>query len=71
MSHVVFSIMIATMLHSIAVGNILPSSVTTICIDINPEVVTKLADRGSFQAIGLVTDAELFLKELTNYLFQM
>jgi len=65
------SIMIATMLHSIAIGNILPASVTTVCVDINPEAVTKLADRGSFQAIGLITDAELFLRELTNYLFQM
>lgn len=65
------SIMIASMLHSIAIGNILPASVTTVCVDINPEMVTKLADRGSFQAIGLVTDAELFLRELTNYLFQI
>ncbi|OGL40845.1 MAG: TIGR00300 family protein [Candidatus Schekmanbacteria bacterium GWA2_38_11] len=68
---VVLSIMIASMLHSIAVGNILPASVTTVCVDMNPEVVTKLSDRGSFHAIGLVTDAELFLRELTNYLFQM
>ena len=65
------AIMIASMLHSIATGNILPASVTTVCVDINPEMVTKLADRGSFQAIGLVTDAELFLRELTNYLFQI
>jgi hypothetical protein len=35
-------------------------------VDINPAVVTKLADRGSFQAIGLVTDAELFLRELVE-----
>jgi hypothetical protein len=44
--------------------------VKTICIDINPAVVTKLADRGSFQAIGLVTDVEPFLRALWNYLKQ-
>ncbi len=57
-------LMISTMLHSIAVGNLLPASVTTVCVDINPAVVTKLADRGSFQAIGLVADAEGFLSQL-------
>lgn len=58
------ALMIATMLHAIAVGNLLPASVKTICIDINPAVVTKLTDRGSFQAMGLVTDVEPFLREL-------
>ena len=58
------TLMISTMLHSIAVGNLLPASVTTVCVDINPTVVTKLADRGSFQAIGLVADAEGFLNQL-------
>ena len=57
-------LMISTMLHSIAVGNMLPSHVRTVAVDINPAMVTKLADRGSWQAIGLVTDAELFLREL-------
>ena len=57
-------LMIATMLHSIATGNLLPASVRTVVVDINPATVTKLADRGSWQAIGLVTDAELFLSEL-------
>ncbi|HYN88852.1 MAG TPA: TIGR00300 family protein [Ardenticatenaceae bacterium] len=57
-------LMISSMLHSIATGNLLPASVKTVAVDINPAVVTKLADRGSWQAVGLVTDAELFLREL-------
>ena len=68
-------IMLATMLHSIAVGNLLPSTVKTICVDSNPSVVTKLVDRGSHQAIGIVTDVGLFLpmlyekiKKLSNHL---
>lgn len=61
-------IMVSTMLHSIAVGNLLPASVRVAVVDINPAVVTKLADRGSFQAVGLVTDAELFLRELCEEL---
>jgi len=65
---VTIALMMGTMLHSIAVGNLLPASVKTICVDINPSVVTKLTDRGSFQAIGLVTDLEPFLRELTEFL---
>jgi hypothetical protein len=42
----------------------LPAGVRTVCVDINPAVVTKLADRGSWQSIGLVTDVESFLREL-------
>lgn len=61
-------LMISTMLHSIATGNMLPATVKTVAVDINPAVVTKLADRGSWQAVGLVTDAELFLRELTTAL---
>jgi lysine-ketoglutarate reductase/saccharopine dehydrogenase-like protein (TIGR00300 family) len=57
-------VMIATMLHSIAAGNLLPASAKLVCVDINPAVVTKLTDRGSFQAVGLVTDVEPFLREL-------
>ncbi|AIY90100.1 ornithine cyclodeaminase [Geoglobus acetivorans] len=57
-------IMLASMLHSIAVGNLLPSVVKTICVDSNPSTVTKLVDRGSHQAIGIVTDVGLFLPEL-------
>jgi lysine-ketoglutarate reductase/saccharopine dehydrogenase-like protein (TIGR00300 family) len=58
------ALMVSTMLHSIATGNMLPAWVKTVAVDINPAVVTKLADRGTFQALGLVTDAELFLREL-------
>jgi lysine-ketoglutarate reductase/saccharopine dehydrogenase-like protein (TIGR00300 family) len=59
-------LMLSTMLHSIAVGNLLPARVTTVCVDINPAVVTKLADRGSFQALGLVADTEGFLRQLVE-----
>ncbi|BCL81304.1 TIGR00300 family protein [Ktedonobacteria bacterium brp13] len=62
------TLMIATMLHAIATGNMLPAHIRTVVVDINQSVVTKLADRGSFQALGLVTDAELFLRELRNAL---
>ncbi len=65
---VTIALMMCTMLHSIAVGNLLPAHVKTICVDINPSVVTKLSDRGTFQAIGLVTDIEPFLRELTEFL---
>lgn len=58
------AIMLSTMLHSIATGNMLPAGVRTVCVDINPAVVTKLADRGSWQSVGLVTDVESFLREL-------
>lgn len=61
-------LMVSTMLHSIATGNMLPAWVKTVAVDINPAVVTKLADRGTFQALGLVTDAELFLRELCEEL---
>jgi len=56
-----FCLMIATTLHSIAVGNLLPASVGVVCVDINPSTVIKLSDRGSFQTVGLVTDVEPFL----------
>ena len=62
------ALMVASMLHAIATGNLLPSTVRTVVVDINPSVVTKLADRGSFQAAGLITDAELFLRELAEAL---
>ena len=58
------ALMLSTMLHSIATGNMLPAGVRTVCVDINPAVVTKLSDRGSWQSIGLVTDVESFLREL-------
>ena len=57
-------LVLSSMLHGIATGNLLAATVTTVCVDINPAVVTKLADRGSFQAIGLVMDVEGFLREL-------
>ncbi len=63
-----FAIMVATMLHSIATGNILPASVPLVCVDINPATVTKLADRGSSQAVGIVTDIGLFLEQLAREL---
>ncbi len=66
--NVEMALMIATMLHSIATGNMLPASVKVVAVDINPAVVTKLADRGTFQALGLVTDAELFMRELAEAL---
>ena len=62
------ALLVATMLHSIATGNLLPAHIKVVAVDINPAVVTKLADRGSFQAIGLVTDAELFLSQLVEEL---
>lgn len=61
-------LILSTMLHGIAVGNMIPSSVLTVCVDINPAVVTKLADRGSSQAIGVVTDVGLFLSLLADRL---
>jgi lysine-ketoglutarate reductase/saccharopine dehydrogenase-like protein (TIGR00300 family) len=61
-----YCLMIATMLHSVAVGNLLPAWVKVICIDINPSTVIKLSDRGSFQTVGLVTDVEPFLRALVQ-----
>jgi lysine-ketoglutarate reductase/saccharopine dehydrogenase-like protein (TIGR00300 family) len=61
-------IMCASMLHAIATGNLLAAAVKTVCVDINPAVVTKLADRGSSQTLGLVTDVESFLRELSECL---
>lgn len=59
-------VMLSSMLHSIGVGNMLPSWVKVICVDINPAVVTKLADRGSTQTVGVVTDVGLFLHQLAR-----
>jgi lysine-ketoglutarate reductase/saccharopine dehydrogenase-like protein (TIGR00300 family) len=64
-------LMLSTMLHSIATGNLLPATVHTVCVDINPAVVTKLADRGSFQAVGVVTDVGLFLGQLADELARL
>jgi lysine-ketoglutarate reductase/saccharopine dehydrogenase-like protein (TIGR00300 family) len=60
-----FALMMATALHAIATGNLLPAWVKVACVDINPATVTKLTDRGSIQTVGVVTDAEPFLRALT------
>jgi lysine-ketoglutarate reductase/saccharopine dehydrogenase-like protein (TIGR00300 family) len=65
---VTVALMLASTLHAIATGNLLPSGVETYCVDINQAVVTKLADRGSHQALGLVTDVGLFLSGLVGHL---
>lgn len=62
------ALLVASTLHSIATGNLLPATVPTVCVDVNPAVPTKLADRGSFQALGLVMDAASFLRELAREL---
>ena len=62
------ALMLASTLHAIATGNILPAWVETYCVDINQAVVTKLADRGSHQALGIVTDVGLFVSELADEL---
>ncbi len=63
-----FALMIATALHAIATGNLLPAWVRVACVDINPATVTKLTDRGSVQTVGVVTDAEPFLRALVHEL---
>ena len=61
-------LILGTMLHGIGVGNMTPSWVRTVCVDIHPAVVTKLVDRGSAQASGIVTDVGLFLRLLADEL---
>ena len=63
-----FALMIATALHAIATGNLLPAWVRVACVDINPATVIKLSDRGTSQTVGIVTDAEPFLRALANEL---
>ena len=62
------ALMLASTLHAIGTGNLLPAGVETYCVDINQAVVTKLADRGSHQALGIVTDVGLFLRDLVEHL---
>ena len=62
------AIMVATMLHSIATSNLIPASVKTVCVDMNPSVLTKLIDRGGIQAMGLLLDVESFFRELWHSL---
>jgi len=59
---------LGSMLHSIAAGNMLPGWVKTVCVDINPAVATKLSDRGSGQALGVITDVGIFLDRLSKTL---
>jgi len=59
---------LSSMLHSIATGNMLPSWVKMVCVDINPAVATKVSDRGSSQTVGVVTDVGLFLDLLIRKL---
>ncbi len=61
-------ICLGSMLHSIATGNMLPSWVKIVCVDINPAVATKVSDRGTGQAVGVVTDVGLFLDLLSKAL---
>jgi lysine-ketoglutarate reductase/saccharopine dehydrogenase-like protein (TIGR00300 family) len=58
------ALMMGTMLHSMAVANLLPATVKTLCVDLNPAAVSRLTERGSFQSLGLVSDLEPFLREL-------
>jgi lysine-ketoglutarate reductase/saccharopine dehydrogenase-like protein (TIGR00300 family) len=58
------AVFVATLLHSVATGNMLPAATRVVCADIQPAAVTKLLDRGTFQTIGIVTDVEPFLREL-------
>ena len=62
------ALLVASTLHAVATGNLLPATVPTVCVDVNPSVPTKLSDRGSFQAVGLVMDAASFLSELARLL---
>jgi lysine-ketoglutarate reductase/saccharopine dehydrogenase-like protein (TIGR00300 family) len=68
LANVQLVLMLSSMLHGIGVGNMLPSWVRVVCVDINPAVVTKLSDRGSAQTIGVVTDVGLFLHHLAEAL---
>jgi lysine-ketoglutarate reductase/saccharopine dehydrogenase-like protein (TIGR00300 family) len=68
LNNVQLVLMLSSMLHSIGVGNMLPSWVRVVCVDINPAVVTKLSDRGSQQTVGVVTDVGLFLHRLAEAL---
>ena len=62
------ALLVASTLHAVATGNLLPATIPTVCVDVNPAVPTKLADRGSFQAVGLVMDAASFLRDLAREL---
>jgi lysine-ketoglutarate reductase/saccharopine dehydrogenase-like protein (TIGR00300 family) len=63
-------LMLSSLLHSVAVGNCLPSTTRTVCVDINPATVTQLLDRGSAQAVGMVTDVGTFVPMLAEELLE-
>ncbi|MBI4328853.1 MAG: TIGR00300 family protein [Chloroflexi bacterium] len=58
------ALVVGSALHAIATGNLLPATTRLVVVDINPAVLTKISDRGSFQTVGIVSDAGLFLREL-------
>ena len=62
------ALLMSSMLHSMATASLLPADVKTLCVDINPSVISHLTDPGNFHAVGLVTDIEPFLRELTGCL---
>jgi lysine-ketoglutarate reductase/saccharopine dehydrogenase-like protein (TIGR00300 family) len=62
------ALLVASTLHAVATGNLLPATIPTVCVDVNPAVPTKLTDRGSFQAVGLVMDAASFLRDVAREL---
>jgi lysine-ketoglutarate reductase/saccharopine dehydrogenase-like protein (TIGR00300 family) len=62
--HPRLAVMLATVLHSVATGNMLPARTRVVCVDIHESAVTKLMDRGTFQTMGIVTDVQPFLREL-------
>lgn len=66
--NVAVAIVVATTLHGVATGNMLPANVFTFCVDANADSVIKLVDRGTHQAVGIVTDCEYFLSELARAL---
>ena len=62
------ALLMSSMLHSTAVASLLPADVKTLCVDINPSVISHFTDPGNFHAVGLITDIEPFLRELTGCL---
>ena len=68
LANVGIAVILSTMLHGIGVGNMLPSWIKVVCVDINPSVVTKLVDRGSAQTMGVVTDTGLYVHQLARSL---
>ncbi|MBI2958040.1 MAG: TIGR00300 family protein, partial [Chloroflexi bacterium] len=68
LSDVEFALVVASTLHAIATGNILPAATRMVVVDINPASLTKLMDRGSYQTVGVVSDSGLFLRQLVECL---